>query len=473
MKKYRIPIAIGLLLVPVVLRTIWFYQGVFWRWSPPPSPDYASFSIPQPPLSTPAALPESAVPATAKIILVDEYHYNSFSLSELNNLAEVLYTRGAKLEEVGSSDYSGYGGGGGLSLIDQLKYASAFISICPLGSYSTYEVQALQEFVKRGGRLLVLADPTHSAVSYDYYSGNSSVTSDATAANSLLSSFDLTFNDDYLYNMAEYEGNFRNVYYRAFGSNPLTADLSEVVFYAAHSLHTKTGTLLISSTGETKSSLTDTNGTYSSAALDASGQVLAIGDMTFLTSPYNQVADNGLLIQHVVDFLLGSERIHNLSDFPYLFQRPVVISLMKNIDLDTSLLDSLNGLLKDLRSAGITIDIAQEPVNGKDLILLGTFDSPEISTYARISGVKLPSTTFGGDEYGSQIEIPGLGKISSYGVNLILFQPTETRSTLVLIAEDSYSLESLIGTIGSYGISNCYLQEDIAVCGLSGGYYYG
>jgi hypothetical protein len=471
MKKYRIPIAIGLLLAPLALRTIWFYQGFFWRWSPVASPDYASFSVPQPPLSTPIAQPEGAHPAATKIILVDQSHSNFFSMSELDALAAILNNRGAKLEGVGSSDYYGYGNGGGKSLNDQLKYSSAFISICPLSSYSTYEVQWLQDFVKRGGRLLILTDPTRSSISYDYYSGYSLVTTDVTAANSLLSSFDITFNDDYLYNMSDYEGNFRNVYFRSFGANPLTANVSEVVLYAAHSLYTKTGTLLISSTGETKSSLTDANGTYSAAALDASGQILAIGDMTFLTNPYNHVADNGLFIQHVVDFLLGSERVHNLSDFPYLFQRPVVINLMKDLDLDAGLLGSINGLLQDLRGAGITIDIAQAPVDGKDLILLATFDSPGISTYAQISGVTLPSMSLSREGDGPYIEIPGLGKVSAYGVSLILFQPTESRSTLILITEDIYSLESLLGTIGSGGISGCYLQENIAVCGLSSGYY--
>ena len=36
MKRYRIPIAAALFLLPVLIRGVWFYQGVFWRAETPP-----------------------------------------------------------------------------------------------------------------------------------------------------------------------------------------------------------------------------------------------------------------------------------------------------------------------------------------------------------------------------------------------------------------------------------------------------
>ena len=62
----------------------------------------------------------------------------------------------------------------------------------------------MQDFVRRGGRLLILTDPTRSAVSYDYYGyGSATVMADVIAANSLLAPYDIAFVDDYLYNMTE------------------------------------------------------------------------------------------------------------------------------------------------------------------------------------------------------------------------------------------------------------------------------
>ena len=79
--------------------------------------------------------------------------------------------------------------------------------------------------VDRGGRLLILTDPTRSAVTYDYYGyGSATVMADVIAANSLLAPYDIAFVDDYLYNMSAYEGNYRNVFFTDFSANPLTKE---------------------------------------------------------------------------------------------------------------------------------------------------------------------------------------------------------------------------------------------------------
>jgi len=60
--------------------------------------------------------------------------------------------------------------------------------------------------------------------------------------------------------------------------------------------------------------------------------------------------------------------------------------------------------------------------------------------------------------------------VPASGIGLILFSRTDTRSTLILLAEDSSSLTELLGVIGPQGFSNCVLQGIAAVCGLAGGF---
>ncbi|MGB7539349.1 MAG: hypothetical protein WBM17_12495 [Anaerolineales bacterium] len=464
MKRYRIPIAAGLFLLPLLVRTIWFYQGFFWRAETVATPDYESYAIPQPPLSTLAPVAESE-PSRA-IILLDQAHANMFSPSELETLTAILHARGARVESVAPGTYDNR------MLVDQLKYASAYISVCPITAYSTMEIQWLQSFIGRGGRLLILTDPTRSAISYDYYGyGSATVMADVIAANSLLAPYDISFVDDYLYNMSVYEGNYRNVFFTDFSANPLTKDLTKVVLYAAHSLKTGSGTVLIQSARTTKSSRTDADGAYGVAAVDAGTNVLAIGDLTFLLPPYNQVADNAIFIRHIADFLLESPRIHDLKDFPFLFQREVAIVPMSDVPLSSNLLGPIQALQQDLAGVGIGSAMAPGVMAGKDLILLATFSSPGIGDYLSPLGIRLPSLTSYPSAFSyPQIEIPGFGSVPASGIGLILFSRTETRSTLILLAEDPTSLAELLGVIGPEGFSNCVLQGEAAVCGLGGGY---
>jgi hypothetical protein len=467
MKRYRIPIAIALILVPILARTIWYYRGIYWQTLSLATPDYASYTIPQIPVAS-EAVSSSEGAASKAIVLVDEAHSNMFADSELEYLAHLVQSRGGRME---AASYGSYGSYGSLSLSDQLKYASAFVSICPIKSYSTAEVQLLEEFVQRGGRLLILTDPTRSAVSYDYYGyGSYTSTADVVAANTLLAPYDIRFLDDYLYNMTDYEGNYRNVYFRDFAANGLTKNLNTVVLYAAHSLETNTGTVLIQSSKITKSSRTDADGEYAVAALDAGGSVLAIGDMTFLTEPYNQVDDNPVLIQHLADFLLDAPRVHDLKDFPFVFQRDVAIVLLKDVKLNSSILGPIQSLQQDLSGVGIGSSVSPQPVTGKDLLVLGTYASPGVNKYVDPLDITLPASMYPMGGSSSQIEIPGFGSLSPSGIGLILFIRTDTQTTLALLAGDSDSLTSLMNVIGPYGFSDCVLQGNVAVCGVSGGY---
>ncbi len=121
-------------------------------------------------------------------------------------------------------------------LAGRLRYAQALVIISPGASFTATEVQTIQAFVDKGGRLLLVGDPTRFGVLMDEYGDYAGLDSDATHLNSLAAQFDLVFQPDYLYNTAEYEGNYRNIRLTEMASQPLTGGLEQVVFYAAHSL---------------------------------------------------------------------------------------------------------------------------------------------------------------------------------------------------------------------------------------------
>jgi hypothetical protein len=451
MTRLRPWIAFIFLLLPIAARIVWFYNGWYTRTAPVATPDYASLKAPVPPLSTPEPAAEKSGGAIAeKVIAVDLAHKNQFGVPEMEALTQVLAGRGAQIRVLQNTP----------SLAEALKFASAYGVIAPSAPFTSDEVQLVQRFVEQGGRVVVIADPSRPDLFGD----------SVTAPNSLLVPFDLMFSDGYLYNLTENEGNYSNVILNQFTDDPLTAKLTKVVFYAAHPVSTKTGTPLIRADTHTLSSRTDTGGDLAAAALSANGQVLALGDLTFLTAPYYQVADNSRLIGNLADFLLSGKRTHDLADMPFIFTRPVSIVPTQNITLTADLLKSTGKLQAALSTAHITASVATSPTENSDLIVLASYSPgndlllylqpfvPNIrETVVQTDGKKIKS---------ADVPIPGVGSVARYGTGVMVFSKTDERTTLILLADNPDRLGRLVEVLASGDVQNCAIRESIALCNL-------
>ncbi len=133
------------------------------------------------------------------------------------------------------------------------------------------------------------------------------------AANLILEPYDISFSDDYLYDMVNNEGNFRNILISEFANHELTEGIGRLVIYGGHSVHSS-GKSLASTSENTYSSANDHPGKFSPVDIINSGKgsVLAIGDINLLTSQYVQSADKQIFVQNLAAFLTESaqKRIH-------------------------------------------------------------------------------------------------------------------------------------------------------------------
>jgi hypothetical protein len=461
LKRFRVLIALAVLVLPVLARGGWFYRG-FPERPAVQSPDFAAASVPQPPLST--AAPEKVVSPSGKVVVLDNYHSNLYDPSEVQALVAALTGRGARVEYDNGSLY----------LSEQLKYASAYIVISPTYSFSLDEVNEVRQFTQRGGRLLVFTDPTHGSYDFDYISGNILMTPDVNAANTLLAPFGITFSGDYLYNLLENEGNFRNVLFSDFGVEDLTGGLGRVALYGVHSVSAVKGQALISGDENTFSSLTDSSQTplsgnqagLAAAVLSADGSALAIGDFTFLHPPYDQVADNRRLLGVLADFALAGERTHRLADFPYLFSRPVNLSVVGDLQMTADLLSPVASLQSNLQWKNISLTVAPHPASGRDAILLGLLEpSEDLDRYTSAFDLGLDAP--------ASITIPGFGEIGRAGLGLLLYKPGVVSNTLILLTDQPEDLPSLLYLLSGEDLSGCVIQDNIGVCsiGYSGSNY--
>jgi hypothetical protein len=312
----------------------------------------------------------------------------------------------------------------------------------------------------------VVLDPTRTGSGFDIFGFLIlSASEDVSTANQLLESFDLSFSDDYLYNLMENEGNFRNVLLRDFGDHPLTVGLQTVALYAARSVQTVNGTPLLSGDAGTLSSLTDTGGGLAAAALGPSAQTLALGDLSFMTPPYDMVADNARFIQNLAEFLLGGERRPDLHNLPFVFSGPVSVVQSADFSLQAETLVALQGMSTALLPAGVSLTFPEAAPSEGDLLVLGLFEpDPELEELIEPLGLVLPAEASDG-----RLEAPGFGSFNPAGIGFVGLASSEAGATLVLLASDQAGLVSLLETVGLGLLSDCLISGTSALCQVGEG----
>jgi len=213
---------------------------------------------------------------TGGIALVDLSHENSFETDELNVLIKRILVRNYSVKYLRNKS----------EMNETLRTANTFIVISPNKQFSEEEINLVEDFQRDDGNLLLVDDPARKS-----------------KINLLSMSFGIIFNRDYLYNNVANDGNYRYVIFTDFNEDNLTKGLSKVSFYVAGSI---SGTMLIKSDTNTYSSL-GTKEIFSPVVKN--GRTLAIGDITFLTPPYNTIYDNNKFISNIADFITSSSKI--------------------------------------------------------------------------------------------------------------------------------------------------------------------
>ena len=270
-KKIGIAILIGLFL-GMLGRGLFYHEGFY---SPPSSqfPSLEAITVPEMPLTEFIDAPEKGEGK----ILIDFSHSNRLSIEELSILASRLISRGLNVETLNEE-----------SLKEELPKAKGLIIACPAKKFSKEGKEAIEDFVKSGGKLLLIGDPTRKS-----------------EINSLSLKFGLIFEADYLYNLKENDAYFRNIFISQFRENELTKGLKKIVLYTAGSITCSDNCSIALTDENTFSSLIETRKELSPIALTKESKVLAIYDFTFMIEPYNGICDNNRLISNIADWLAG------------------------------------------------------------------------------------------------------------------------------------------------------------------------
>ncbi|MEM2925339.1 MAG: DUF4350 domain-containing protein [Methanocellales archaeon] len=266
MRKIHLLILVTLMVLAAQM--IYYYRGIYI----PPTTELHDINI-TPPFSKIERYVDRESQGSG-LVLIDKAHGNQFTQHELNTLLTKILSRGASFEFLSESS----------TLREKLREAKALVVIAPANSYSKEDIKAVKDFVDRGGRLLLIADPSRES-----------------EINSLAVEFKVLFWNDYLYNLRENDGNYQYIYLTQFKSSIVTKKLEKIAFYTACSIYPSELGIAIADQN-TFSSRIETPINLTPMVL-MNEKILAIGDFTFLVEPYSSAWDNNRLISNIADFL--------------------------------------------------------------------------------------------------------------------------------------------------------------------------
>jgi hypothetical protein len=360
-------------------QTIFFYQGKYQ--APPTAPPRLDDIYVTPP---PSGVFLEEYQRERGTVVIDRSHSNSFSVEELNVPLMRIMSRGFTVEYLGGNEKAAQSPEGpprplapeekGPGLEERLRYADALVIILPQDAFTEKEVEIIKEFVGKGGKLLLVADPTRRH-----------------QINSIATEFGLIFEDDYLYNLKENDGNFRNIYVHQFQEGEITRNLTRIALYSAGSISSPGGGIAYADANTFSSRITARGG-LSPLALSQDGRVLAIFDLTFMAEPYNNVLDNNQLISNLADWLTESQRSFALPDFPYFLKERLRIAYA-----DAKMLDSGLTLKNMLLEQGKSLELGEHqetPANAtEDLVFIGLFkDAEKVAEVLERGGISITVT---------------------------------------------------------------------------------
>ncbi len=389
------------------------YRG---NYVPSPSVDIPFEQIVAPELTAAPATDSGTTRIQGGLVVIDAFHENFFAESEIVTLSAWVANRGYDVDIVDGTDLGEHPGT--LSLLeDKLKQADSFLVMLPQEAYTEAEVDAVERFVDRGGKLLLVSDPTRP-----------------NRINDLAKRFGLEFRSDYLFNTVEYDRNFRHIFVRDFQPDILTNGLEGIALYIAGSIRSSGPGIAVTDVN-TRSSLIEADQDFYPIARGDRRNVLAIGDFTFMVPPYNSFLDNDRLLSNLADYLTDSQKSFSLADFPHFFRDggEEGIDILVNRD---AVWDSGLQMRNGLSGFGVSSQMRAVENVGRDAVFLGLYDDAvEVNRYLLNRGIGIDEDV---------VSFPNALEMERDETAITLLHREEDRHVLVILGDSTEALSNAV-----------------------------
>lgn len=315
---------------------------------------------------------DSPVGDEPRVVLVDDSHGNRFDPGDLQPLRDALGPRHEVVFTTGSQS----------ALRADLSRADAYVVIDPSFSHSEEQVAAVESFVGDGGRVVLLGEPTRVGVTRGPLGG--SLRDIRSELGGLSGRFGVAFGTDYLYDEVNNEGNYKRIL--ADGRGELDGD--RAALYTATTVRASGGERLLV-TPETARLSTRSDARSHTVAV-RSGNVVAVGDSTFLAGEKAVVADNERLVRTIAAFAVGGDRTRGVADYPHFLSGDLRVEYTSG-----ELLNATKALVREVRGTGRSVSVsasAGSVSTERTDVLVTTFEDLERSN-APGMGIEVTATS--------------------------------------------------------------------------------
>lgn len=356
-------------------------------------------------------------------VVIDFTHQNRISQDDLEPLTSAIREAGWQVEFAERST----------NFEAALSRADTLLVIDPGRAYTQREVDRIETFVDDGGRLVMAGEPRQFGTQRAGFF--LIIVPQENNLGSLGSAFGISFGESFLFNMASNDGNFKHIFASATGNADVVEGVDQTTMHIATTVQANEGTTLLEASDGTKLDRTDATGDYSVAV--QSGNVIAIGDKTFMQRGNYQAADNNVLLGNIVSFLTAADRSRDLRDYPAIVTRNPTIRYTS-----VGLLDAAQEVTADLKTTrpgqpAVTLDTDRANAGETD-VLITTFDYLQ----------RNPGLGTGIDVSDGEVSVPGY-ESSTTGVYMI-HQP-ESGFDVVIVGDTKDRVKSAADTLTASG----------------------
>jgi len=231
------------------------------------------------------------------VVLFDRSHGNRFQTEDVSPLVDAVNDAGGEVQFTDTTT----------PLATQLNDADVLVVIDPSERYDSGEVEAIEEFVDNGGRVLMAHEPNRRTIQATGF--GVTLADVRSSLDSAGSPFGISFGSRYVYDMETNDGNFKDpVTSPPSGTNADAVEgVDSVTMYTAASVSVNRGTVLLRTSPSAERAGETTDSGFPVAVLSASGAVMAVGDTTFFSDRFHTVADNEVFIQRIVEFMTEAD----------------------------------------------------------------------------------------------------------------------------------------------------------------------
>lgn len=278
---------------------------------PDPDPDHEVFS-PDEALSEPLPAsgtvdPDPTVGDGSGVIVIDDSNANRFDRADVQPLAEALSGVGYEVRFHATGDMD-----------EALADADGLVVIDPGSAYAGDDLAAVEEFVDGGGRLVILGEPNRISIAADLL--GPALTEQESQLTEIGGAFDLHFDTRYVYDQTANDGTYQEIVVEphedaALPPNDGTAidEIDRVALQVATEVRsTGGGEPMLVTSDQARTAGEDDPRRHTVAVRD--GDVLGVGDSSFLAADRHNVADNEILLASITEFLVSGDRVTGVPD---------------------------------------------------------------------------------------------------------------------------------------------------------------